>query len=111
MAERLCKVCGGWHDLDKPWPHNCQRVLWTQRSHLPAPGIIADGMEPVQSMLDGKMYDSKAHLRSTYKQAGVTEVGDDSSIMNPKPRPKAKPDRESVRASVRKAASKAGLGA
>lgn len=21
---RLCKVCGGWHALDRPWPHNCR---------------------------------------------------------------------------------------
>jgi hypothetical protein len=25
MAIRLCKVCGGWHDLDKPWPHSRAR--------------------------------------------------------------------------------------
>lgn len=21
---RLCRVCGGWHALDRPWPHNCR---------------------------------------------------------------------------------------
>lgn len=111
MTERLCKVCHGWHDLDKPWPHECRADERRQRSHLPAPGIIADNMEPVQSMLDGKMYDSKSHLRQTYKHNGVVEVGNDSSIMDPKPLPKRKPDRKSVRSSVRKAFSQAGLGA
>lgn len=21
---RLCKVCGDWHSLSRPWPHNCR---------------------------------------------------------------------------------------
>ena len=21
MTQRYCKTCGGWHDLDEPWPH------------------------------------------------------------------------------------------
>lgn len=111
MAERFCKVCRGWHDLDKPWPQSCLKLGRARRSHLPAPNMILDTMEPVQSMHDGKMYDSKAALRQTYKDAGLVEVGDDSSVMDPKPRPKSKPNRENVRASVRKAFSQAGLGA
>lgn len=22
---RKCKSCGGWHRLDRPWPHNCRK--------------------------------------------------------------------------------------
>ncbi len=22
---RLCNVCGGWHSLSQPWPHNCRK--------------------------------------------------------------------------------------
>ena len=62
-------------------------------------------------MLDGKMYDSKANLRSTYRQAGVVEVGNDSSVVEPKPFVKPKPDRNAIKASVHKAFSQAGLGA
>lgn len=80
-------------------------------SDLPSPMIIADHMEPVKSMLDGKTYDSKAALRATYKAAGVVEVGNDSSITEPKPFRKPKPDRKAIKASVHKAFSKAGFGA
>lgn len=110
MAERSCKICGGWHDLDRPWPHNC-RPEAPQRSSLAAPGYIQDGMQPVRSMLDGKLYDSKAALRATYKVAGVTEVGNDSSVLNPKPFQKPRPKREEIRASIRRAVSRVGLGA
>lgn len=46
------------------------------RSHLPSPRFMTDTIE-VRSMLDGKMYTSKANLRSTYRAAGVEEVGND----------------------------------
>lgn len=82
-----------------------------KRSNLKSPMIMGDSMQPVQSMLDGKMYDSKSALRATYKAAGVIEVGNDSSITDPKPRAKTKPDKKAVRATVEKAFSRAGLGA
>lgn len=81
------------------------------RSNLSAPMTITDTMEPVRSMLDGKYYDSKAALRSTYRAAGVTEVGNDPSILDPKPRPKPKADKAAIKAAVRTAASRVGLGA
>lgn len=109
MRERWCKVCGGWHNVDA-WPHNCLPERNMNRSSLAAPGFIRDSMEPVQSMLDGKMYDSKSALRATYKAAGVVEVGNDSSITDPKPFKKPKPDRQAIKASVHKAFSQAGLG-
>lgn len=77
------------------------------RSHLPAPRLMADGMEPVQSMLDGKMYDSKSQLRSTYRAAGVTEVGNDVVTERA---PVKRPSRQGVKAAVGRAWSKAGLG-
>lgn len=110
MRERYCKVCQGWHQPDA-WPHNCMPERNWNRSHLPAPGVIIDTMAPVQSMLDGKMYDSKSALRATYKAAGVTEVGNDSSVLDPKPFRKPKPDRKAIKAAVGKAFSQAGLGA
>lgn len=109
MTERLCKVCDGWHDLDEPWPYNCLShwKLTECRSHLSGPMVIRDTMDPVQSMLDGKMYDSKSVLRRTYKTGGVIEVGGET----PKPFKKPKPDRKHVRASLERAFSKVGLGA
>ena len=58
------------------------------RSDLPIPMISRDQMDPVQSMLDGKMYDSKSALRSTYRQAGVIEVGNDPARFKRKEKPK-----------------------
>jgi hypothetical protein len=108
--QRFCRVCGGWHEPDN-WPHNCMPAQQGAQSDLSRPMIIHDGMEPVQSQLDGKMYDSKAALRSTYKQAGVVEVGNDSSVNNPRRKPTPKPDRQAIKKSVAKAMSQAGLGA
>jgi len=85
--------------------------LNTKRSGLGAPLLIRDDMDPVQSQLDGKMYDSKSALRATYKAAGVVEVGNDSSAFEPQAMPKSGPDRSEVKATVAKAFSRAGLGA
>lgn len=108
--ERHCRVCGNWHKVDE-WPLECYKPRKVARSGLSAPMINADTMEPVQSQLDGKMYDSKSELRATYKAAGMVEVGNDSSVTDPKPRPKPKPDRKKIKASVHKAFSQVGLGA
>ena len=70
---------------------------------LGCPHVVTDVMDQVKSMLDGKMYDSKSHLRASYKQAGVTELGNDSSIMDPKPFEPQPPDREKIRDAVGRA--------
>jgi hypothetical protein len=79
------------------------------RSVHGCPMVIGDTMAPVQSMLDGKLYDSKAALRATYRAAGVTEVGNDPAIYRRKAKPK--PDRQAIKAAVNKAFSRAGFGA
>lgn len=35
---RLCKVCGDWHSLSQPWPHNCRSEA-PPRAKLAAPMI------------------------------------------------------------------------
>lgn len=79
------------------------------RSIHGCPMVIGDSMTPVQSMLDGKLYDSKAALRATYKAAGVVEVGNDPAMYRKGPKPRA--DRKAIKAAVHKAFSRAGLGA
>lgn len=117
MALRKCKVCDGWHDLYEPWPHNCLPERNWNKSDIAAPMVMGDTIEPTQSMVDGRYYTSKAALRATYKPSGnkegklYTEVGNDSSVTNPKPFKKPRPDRKQIRASVEKAFSRAGLGA
>ena len=86
-------------------------------SELPTPMIHSDTIEHIQSMADGNWYDSRSRLRATYKPSGnpdgksYVEVGDDSSVVNPKPFQKPKPDRNAIKATVGKAFSQAGLGA
>lgn len=80
-----------------------------KRSSLPAPMVIGDTIEEgVQSQLDGKTYTSKSELRKTYRQAGVTEIGNDSA--RHKPFVKPKPDRKAIRTSVEKAAARVDRG-
>ena len=108
MRQRLCRICGSWHDVET-WPQSCMPGL-PAMSDLPAPHCISDTMEPVQSQLDGQYYDSKSILRRTYREAGVVEVGNDVSLMSPASKT-PETDLRSVNASVERAFSKAGLGA
>jgi hypothetical protein len=105
-----CSACETTHE-QFPAYEICPKYSFPKTSHLPSPMIIGDTMEAVQSMLDGKMYESKSALRRTYKQAGVNEVGNDSSIMNPKPKKKPKPNMKAIGDSVEKAFARAGFGA
>ena len=96
-----------------------QRQL--NQGELAAPMIISDSMPAVRSMLDGKHYDSKSNLRRTYREAGVTEVGNDSSVqpeairnyVQPYKRPKTRAQKDKkfgeVRGSVEKAFSRCNL--
>lgn len=81
------------------------------QGQLAAPMIISDslGTHGVQSMLDGRYYDSKSNLRRTYRDAGVTEVGNDSSLKLenirssrvPHKRPKTQHEKDLRRAQIR----------
>jgi hypothetical protein len=101
---RVCKQCGECHDVDN-WPDNHREWIIDNRSDLAAPMIIRDTMSPTKGMHDGKIYESKRAMRQSYRDHGVIEVGNDSSVMNPQPRPKRKPDRAGVRAAVSRAVS------
>ena len=107
MAERWCKVCTGWHDLDRPWPDNCRAERELKRGDFATPMIISDTMAPVQGMVDGKIYDSKHRLRATYQPSGNTdgkeynELGNDPLRLKPRERPK--PDRKKIRDAIERA--------
>lgn len=104
MHQRLCKVCRGWHEIDE-WPHNCMpEVIGAPSTAIPVPYLATDTMEPVQSQLDGKMYDSKSALRRTYKAAGVVEVGNDPARL--RPRKKQKVDRKAIKDTLDKATAR-----
>lgn len=59
--------------------------------HGEAAYVISDSMEMTRHMADGKYYSSKAKFRQVTKAHGCVEVGNDPSIMNPKPREWIKP--------------------
>jgi hypothetical protein len=40
--------------------------------------LISDSLPDLQSMVDGKRYDSKSALRASYKRRGVVELGNDA---------------------------------
>ncbi|ANK84770.1 MULTISPECIES: hypothetical protein [Rhizobium] len=96
MRERYCRVCGGWHALDR-WPHNCLPAQTLARSDLPAPHFVSDSIE-IQSMHDGRHYTSKAKLRSAYREAGVVEIGNETPQAIEKP----KADRKAIRNELRR---------
>lgn len=110
MRERYCKICGGWHNL-KAWPHNCLPERNWNRSDLASPMVIRDDMDPVQSMADGKTYTSKRAMRAGYRRAGVIEVGDDPSVLDPKPFVPPPVDEAGINAAVETAFSQMGYGA
>lgn len=102
MRQRLCRICGCWHKLDA-WPTECVPDRSQASSQFPAPRLISDNIDYVQSMLDGKHYTSKSKLRSTYRAAGVEEVG--NSPMKQQERPSS--DRAGIRNELRKTFSEA----
>lgn len=80
------------------------RKAQAKRSSLSAPMVIGDCVE-VKSMVDGKIYTSKAALRQSYRSKGYIEVGNEP--LNPPPKPK--PDRKAISESVGKAFARAGI--
>jgi hypothetical protein len=75
-----------------------------KRSHLACPHIATDTIE-LQSMVDGKVYTSKAALRQSYKARGYVEVGNEEPVLGSR----VKPDRKAVRDSIGKAFNRVGL--
>lgn len=63
-----------------------RKQLEPKRSDLACPRLASDVMDPVESQLDGRIYDSKSALRATYRAAGVTEVGNDPARLRPRKR-------------------------
>lgn len=75
-----------------------------KRSDMPCPQIMSDIMPPVQSQVDGRIYESKSAIRASYKAAGVIEVGNDPARNKPFERPKT--DRKVIKQTVEKAVAR-----
>lgn len=110
MAERRCRVCKGWHNLDEPWPAECAGHYGIPhhegRAHAFAlPQVITDAMPPTQSMTNGKVYESKSALRKTYLPSGNPQGQRYIEVGNDRPPPR-KPiiDKAGIRRDFQKAA-------
>ena len=70
------------------------------QGELCTPMVIRDSMKPVQSMGNGRVYDSKSAIRAHYKRDGFEEVGNDVPKTRfvhgdkPPPDPHARRDRQ-----------------
>lgn len=105
MRLRLCRICMVHHEVEN-WPPKCVSIRSSARSSLPAPYFICDTQDPLQSMADGKLYDSKSAMRASYKAEnnphGVDfiEVGNmDTATFNPPKRDRAG-DREAIERAI-----------
>lgn len=81
-----------------------------------APFTVSDCQPHLQSMTDGRFYDSKSELRKEYKRAGVIEVGSETTANRQRQswtekKEKRKKQREGIKASLYKAHSRLGYGA
>lgn len=101
MAERKCKACDQWHDLNEPWPMACYPVVTKARSSLPVPMVISDTMDATEHPCTGKFITSKTEFRKITRDHGCVEVGNDPARLRIKPKPKA--DRQKIRQSLEKA--------
>jgi hypothetical protein len=77
-----------------------------QRSDLPAPQVLSDQMESVQSQVTGKFYESKSALRAEYRATGHIEKGNDKRPPFKIPRS----SRAEIRETVRKARARVDRG-
>lgn len=69
-AQRLCKVCGGWHMLDA-WPHNCVEPDWRPEQRLASPMVIGD--VPEHSPAQGVHITTRQEQRDYMARNGLVE--------------------------------------
>lgn len=92
---RFCKSCQGWHDLAQPWPQECIRETVNA-----APYIRTDGMDPIRSMVSGKLHDSKSAYYREVRQAGCEIVGDDRAGFGKRPEYRPQGVGESIKRAI-----------
>lgn len=93
--QRMCKVCGEWHDLEQPWPAKCERHFTKQSG----PFVISDNMEYTKHHGTGKMIASKRAFSAETRAAGMVELGNETI----KPRRPVVLDRGQRRDAIRQA--------
>jgi len=116
-GKKFDRISGTWID---PEEYARRYAQWEEQAfmrkpsqgQLCAPRILRDDMRPVQSMTNGKFYDSKSEIRKEYRRAGVIEVGNDVPTKKTEPsRDEKRRAKEARKASVGRALSQMGFGA
>lgn len=100
---RACRACKGWHDLANPWPPECYGHFGVVAND--APYIRADGMDPIRSMADGQVYDSRSAYYRSVRRADCEIVGDDRSGFGPRPQARSEGVGQSIKAAIEKLSS------
>lgn len=95
---RFCRVCKEFHDLEQPWPEACAGHFGVQASD--APFVRADGMDPVRSMVSGKLHDSKSAYYAEVRRAGCEIVGNDRNGYGPRPEYRAQGVGQSIKDAI-----------
>lgn len=73
---RLCRHCREFHDLAQPWPQACI-AHFGDVGESAGYHVISDSMDPIRSMANGAMFDSKSAYRRDLKSRGLVEVGNE----------------------------------
>lgn len=102
MKSRHCRVCGEFHDLNSAWPTSCNAHFATRgpRSALTAPMIVRDGMDPIQSMADGQIYDSKSRYYDSVRAHGCEIVGNEKAAFDKQPTYEPQGVRDSMKQAI-----------
>lgn len=76
MAERFCKVCNGWHDLNEPWPQECMGHYKRHKDGESAQ-VMRD-IEPYKSAVSGEVIGGRRQHRDHLRARGLVEIGNEN---------------------------------
>lgn len=88
---RYCRVCSEFHDLEESWPEACIGHFGTV-SKGAAPYIRPDGMDAIESPVNGMLYDSRSAYYRSIKAAGCEIVGNERPQRRSTPMPSVRTD-------------------
>jgi hypothetical protein len=100
---RKCRVCDDLHEVNA-WPLAC--AAHYGEAPRQATYIRADGMDPIRSMVSGKIHDSRSAYYREVRQAGCEIVGNDRAGFGPRPQARS----EGVAQSIKRALAQHGMG-
>ena len=90
MRQRHCKKCDQWSEVIRGAYWECQHCGFEPEIRVSDIHVIPD-IKPYISMIDGSVINSRSQHRAHLKQHNCIEVGNDSSVMNPKRKPPEPP--------------------